>query len=74
MHVTVNTFVPTNESGRSIKFQAYLMHVNAILGTGLWPAASNAPYSQPSVQVPDEGRIFENMLLSTGQCKFKVMP
>jgi hypothetical protein len=60
--VTVDTFVPTNESGRLIKFQAYLRHLNAILGTGLWPAASNARYLQPSVQVPDEGGIFENML------------
>jgi hypothetical protein len=62
LHVTVNTFVPINESGRSITFQAYLMHLNAILGTGLRPAASNVRHSQPSVQVPDEGGIFENML------------
>jgi hypothetical protein len=60
--VTVNTFVPTNESGTRVKFQAYFRHLNAVLGTGLWPAARNAPYSQPRVQVPDEGGIFENML------------
>jgi hypothetical protein len=61
LHVTVNTFVPANESARRKKFQAYLMHLNAILGTGLWQAASNARYSQLSVPVPDEGEIFENM-------------
>jgi hypothetical protein len=62
LHVTVNTFVPTNESGRRIKFQAYVRHVNAILGTGLWQAVRNARYSQLRFQVPDQGGIFENIL------------
>jgi hypothetical protein len=73
LHTTTSTFVPTNAGGRCKQFQVFLLRLNAILATRLRRAGAfsvlstdastrNARYSQPSVVVADEGRIFDNLL------------
>ena len=73
-HVTVNRFVPTNDSARHMKFQAYLMHLKS--NSWNWTLAGGKQRAVFTTERPGtvQGWDFRKHALSAGQCKFKVMP